>query len=645
DGSQIVSGTRGGDVIIWDVKTTHQMTRFSNPDYPISSATFSPDGTSVLAANENGIITMWDLGTGYVKPAFWMDKRNERVTNIFFEADGKSFFVSTSDGDLVLWDVEGTTVLNRIHTHGSILNMSPDRQSFLVQPPHGGLEAWDVQQGQEVHRYKGHSDRINNIVFSPDGKRIVSNSDNGELIVWNTDSAKELFRLVGHVGKINDVAFSPDGMIIASASDDRYIILWNAQTGKIIRKIYASAHFVRFSLDGYSLLSDGENNELIQWDVSSGRETRRYVDDGSIKGWDSAVFSPDEQQILAIGTEANVVLLEVATGKVIRRLHDSSYAIFSPDGNVIISEGENHDMVFSDVISGKEIRRINSSKFVFKAEYAGDVFPSQVDISPDGRRLLMGNWDDLVMRDIKTGEVIRHFYVSGSHAVFSPDGRFILTKTDDAGDIFVTAPGRDLVLLRVDSPDELIQWTLANRAVATLDCDQRAYYGMTPLCSPDEASTGTAPPTLPFIISTPSPTLTPTATTDLNRTTATITPTITPRLPSLTPTANRATLAIESSATAEAINTQHAIKNMTATVVALTPTPTFNPGGNTTVGSQHDQLEPPKWKVWRYHGTAGEVVTIRVKADKPSDNQSADVLLYPYFVLHGPNGTLLETVN
>jgi hypothetical protein len=299
---------------------------------------------------------------------------------------------------------------------------------------------------------------------------------------------------------------------------------------------------------------------------------------------------------------------------------------------------------YTDVISGNEIRRIDSSKFVMKTEYE-EYYPYHVAFSPDGQHFLTSDWNGFMVRDIKTEDVIRHFYVSGSPSVFSPDGRFILTKTDDLGDPFIALYGRDLVLLRVDSPDELIQWTFANRAVATLDCDQRAYYGITPMCNANDMSIGTPPATLPFITSTPSPTLTPTATTNLTQTTATITHTATQSLPSLTPTANQATLAVQVSATAEAINIRQAIKNMTATVVALTPTPTFNPGGDAIVGSQRDQLEPPRWKVWRYHGTAGEVLTIRVIADKASDNQSVDVLLYPYFVLHGPNGALLETVN
>jgi hypothetical protein len=77
--------------------------------------------------------------------------------------------------------------------------------------------------------------------------------------------------------------------------------------------------------------------------------------------------------------------------------------------------------------------------------------------------------------DLATGTVIRHF--DGLHGFpisnqFTPDGHTVL----------VGFSGGQVEQWRIDSLDELLAWTRANRHIPELTCDQRELYRLEPLC-------------------------------------------------------------------------------------------------------------------------------------------------------------------
>jgi hypothetical protein len=87
---------------------------------------------------------------------------------------------------------------------------------------------------------------------------------------------------------------------------------------------------------------------------------------------------------------------------------------------------------------------------------------------------------------------------------------------------------------------------------------------------------------------------------------------------------------------------------LTATVITFTPSPTASTRRNAGIGEQNGTIPLTGGEVWEYTGKAGEVVTIRVNADKPANNTNSSQrkqqgLLDTYFILRAPDGSeLLE---
>ncbi|MBA3867704.1 MAG: hypothetical protein H0X30_00970 [Anaerolineae bacterium] len=655
----------GDKLIWWDVKTGEEIQELvgHDPNVSVHNAVFSPDGKRLVTSDEGGGLIVWDteylaeekrlngFDTG-VDVTFSADGRKmltESAHYINYCADCATTISQSSNPKLLLWD---TQFFSLIHDYsrrnfninrGRFENVTIDRSQLSPNGEHvatlseGAVTLWDTGNSQIIHNFTGQNpdlrmygfdQSLHGTVYSPDRKNglTISNplSDVGKgvMTLYNLADNKILVSFSGHTKPIRSTAFSPDGKYIVSGTDYGEMILWDSSTGQIIRQFVgqkSDVMDVKFSPDGRTVVSaTGDaysgNPELILWDVATGREIRRFIGhDQSVRLY-SVAFSPDGRTIVSAGSDDTV---------------DGQYRV------------EPHsELILWDVASGIAIRHLIGHK--------GDIYT--VAFSPDGQHILSGGGIvggelELFLWDVASGAIVERY--SGMtwgvrHVSFSDDGHSVLSIGDYVD---------ELIIWRMDSIAETIQWVLDNRVVPSFSCEQRQFYNVTPLCVSGE---------LPVL--TPFPTAMPSPTTDLTLTTATLTPTVTstiptvtpsltPTIPTATPTLTRTptssppTLEAEASSTAAVNATNRAAIFQTATAVTYTPSPTFNPGNEAVIGSQRDQLEPPKWKVWRYHGTGGEVVTIRVTADKPSDNQNAEVLLYPYFVLHGPNGALLETVN
>ncbi|MEO0685115.1 MAG: hypothetical protein AAFY76_08750 [Cyanobacteria bacterium J06649_11] len=46
------------------------------------------------------------------------------------------------------------------------------------------IKLWDLNTKQEIYTLKGHSGKVNSLVFSPDGKTLFSGSEDNTIKVW-----------------------------------------------------------------------------------------------------------------------------------------------------------------------------------------------------------------------------------------------------------------------------------------------------------------------------------------------------------------------------------------------------------------------------------------------------------------------------
>jgi formylglycine-generating enzyme required for sulfatase activity len=273
----------------------------------VGQAVSSPDNSSILCVNTNGIMLL-DFLTLQETGLIAME---DRVDLIQFSPDGKLLaIVSNDDGDkLSFYDFTTNQFLNTV----------------------------------EIKNVYG----INHVAFSPDGQMVITANGDYEFRLYNVQTGNYIRQYEG--GKeAYGVAYSPDGTIIAGGDAAGKIILWNSNSGSIIRKLTVTGHsdpveLVQFIKGGLVLATSAFGGDVRLWNVGSGAELLKIQEETFLV---SALAASPDHQILATGNYENEVhLYELSTGKelIIITGHSSGIAslAFSNDGRILLTGDRN----------------------------------------------------------------------------------------------------------------------------------------------------------------------------------------------------------------------------------------------------------------------------------------------------------------
>src|SRR5215831_11000751 len=181
---------------------------------------------------------------------------------------------------------------------------------------------------------------VNSVAVSPDGSLIATAADGVRLYHARTGA---LLRAIGDAGD-RGVAFAPDGRTLAAAGFhmDKLVGIYDVQTGKRLQSLAGHTEWetdaLAFSPDGKLLASSGVDKQILVWELATGKVRHRLADQPSRVP--ALAFSPDGAT-LAGGGDKTVRLWDVATGRLRRSLEGHRDWVctlaFAPDGKTVAS--------------------------------------------------------------------------------------------------------------------------------------------------------------------------------------------------------------------------------------------------------------------------------------------------------------------
>ncbi len=250
--------------------------------------------------------------------------------------------------------------------------------------------------------------------------------------------------VTGDTGQLVLESEAADGWLLVKQRDQVVLVLdatanqkADLKPGEYQLELAGRTENLRLSADKLSLAKGAK--QVVQVRRESKPARVEITEFRSLLGhhlWHSGIcLSPDGRHLLSCGRDNTVRLLDVVTGKEVRRFEGHverlECAAFSPDGRLVAGgvgrvwkDGKWQEPDFSvwlwDVATGKLVHR-------FEGHTTGVV---EAAFSPNGQCLVTGSWDGTVrLWDIPSKQP-RHVLKGHSpvNAVaFSPDGRSVLS--------------------------------------------------------------------------------------------------------------------------------------------------------------------------------------------------------------------------
>ncbi|MGH7179250.1 MAG: WD40 repeat domain-containing serine/threonine protein kinase, partial [Tepidisphaeraceae bacterium] len=199
----------------------------------------------------------------------------------------------------------------------------------------------------------------------------------------------------------------------------------------------AAVRRAALSPDGRLLVSVGEDNKVIVWDFARREQLKAFNDHTD---WIASVaFSPDGKWFATASSDRTVIVWDAARmekAAVLRGHREKVVAVaFSPDGRLLVSSNYRSEPPGDDTI----LWRVGNWEKVGVIP-CGASEPENLLFSPDSRQLIFHSGDRHNIWDLTTGQPAPDEFDpawAGGNAVFSPDGKRLVSVTADGEVIFV----------------------------------------------------------------------------------------------------------------------------------------------------------------------------------------------------------------
>ena len=277
DGLSLASGSFHDRVRVWAASTGRPTAEFMDCMYRASALAYSPDSKALAIAGVTPTGNDWSVtirGVFSSELDTVLRGHTDKVVELAFTPDGKTFASASLDGTVCLWDTSDYHLRMVVRGPGPFhcLAFEAGGRTFLTGGSDGKLRRWDAATGRELTTVLARRAAIHRLAITPDGKTLAT-WEIGEFPVrlWNAATGASRGTASGHTGFVQALAFARDGEILASAGLDGTVHLWDVATGRekarLRRSDPTAIHSLAFAPDGKVLAVGESGATLTFWDV------------------------------------------------------------------------------------------------------------------------------------------------------------------------------------------------------------------------------------------------------------------------------------------------------------------------------------------------------------------------------------------
>ncbi len=307
DGESIAGASLTTRLYLWKL-ATGQARELVGHTAEATRISFSHNGRLLLSDGWDGMIRLWDAGTGQL-----LSSLPGELSGGFSRDD--RFHGFTRKSVLGVLEIDGADECRTLRAHPSAYK-SPDRLStdrggrFLASAGTDGARLWDLQTGKELAFLAlGH---VRAAVLLPAGDGLVTVAPTG-MHLWPIQAAEGVIRIgpartLWAQRALRTAMSSADArlMVVISGDDQATVLPLDDPRRQLLLRPHNSVSHAYISPDG------------------------RWVATGAFAGWGVRVWNAADGTLAADLTATEGASPEVA-------LKDASYGIFSPNGRWLIT--------------------------------------------------------------------------------------------------------------------------------------------------------------------------------------------------------------------------------------------------------------------------------------------------------------------
>ena len=363
---------------VWNTKTKNLLLNIPGEDPYITAMKLLPDGNTVITADLDNRIQIWNIAAGSTSLTFNVSEEGNSLAYA-----PKSKILASCNEKISLWDISSNgeqatlkrTLKGQKHTIIASV-FSPDENTLVTASNDGTIVAWDVKTGKQLFDTSGHTGSTQQLAFSKTGDTLISvNSRFGHWIGWDTkihdwdlttnsilSSEKLDYRKIKH--------FSPDcrTAIVAKENGDIEFLDIRSKERQFSIKGFEKGElnvYFTFSADGKVIATNDKDGKIHVWRIADLKQTSKpwKTLTETAKQGGMEILSADGHTVAILENSRIVHLWNVINTEYQQTLYDlprnsdTPMTItglrFSPDGKIIVS-GNQEEIRFWDTKTGND---------------------------------------------------------------------------------------------------------------------------------------------------------------------------------------------------------------------------------------------------------------------------------------------------
>ena len=254
DNSKLIAAGDYPFILLFDLENkSYSYTQIKLEAEEVWRAGFTGLGNRIIAIGAGGNIFEYDINSESNKFSLLKNIEGKINTLAMHPADD-SFLLGKSDGNILHFDSENNQSLYSTQNEGVIsLALDSSGKRLAIGHEGGQVELWDFINKNEIKTLRGHSARVNNLVFSKDGTKLTSASFDKTVRIWNIkDLDDQSTVLSDHYDWVWSIAYSSDGKHILAGCRDKIIRLWPVSVDQMGKKLCEVMNRKRFRTEEWT---------------------------------------------------------------------------------------------------------------------------------------------------------------------------------------------------------------------------------------------------------------------------------------------------------------------------------------------------------------------------------------------------------